>query len=79
MSAAELKNRLHRQIDRLQDPEDIQDLFLTVSEFVDQRVPPEPETGALLQQLRHALETLETKPLTSHETIVREAKQWITR
>lgn len=78
MATSDLKSILHQQIDRLQDPEDIQDLFLTVSEFVSQRISLAEETPELLAQLEQAMAAAQAGHLTSHNDVVKEAKQWIT-
>ena len=78
MSATELKEILHKQIDSLQDIEDVQDLLLTVNEFVGQRQLPRPESPQLLAQLREALRVAQTGQLTPHEEVNREAKTWLT-
>ena len=79
MSATELKDILHKQIDSLQDPEDIQDLFLTVSEFIGQRNLYERETTEFIQKLQHTLNSTKSGSFTSHENVVKEAKQWLTK
>lgn len=79
MATDELKSILHEQIDRLEDPKDVQDLLLTVSEFVSQRTNIFTETPALLMQLKQALASVQSSGLTSHDQVAREAKQWITQ
>ncbi|GAB4027588.1 hypothetical protein GCM10028773_59320 [Spirosoma koreense] len=79
MATIDLKSILHQQIDQLQDPQDIQDLLLTVSEFIGQRTNVFTETPELLTALEHALSSISTNQLTSHDTVATEAKQWITR
>lgn len=78
MSATELKTILHQQIDRLDDPEALQDLALTVSEFVAYRVLEADESPELLAQLRQALQDAESGRVTPHHEVVRQSKQWIT-
>jgi len=78
MATNELKSILHEQIDRLEDPKDVQDLLLTVSEFVSQRTNIFAETPALLTQLEQALASAQSSNLTAHDQVAREAKQWIT-
>ncbi|WP_229364469.1 hypothetical protein [Fibrella aestuarina] len=75
----DMKTLLHQQIDRLDDPHDIQDLLLTVSAFVGQRTNMFAETPALLNQLEEALVAAKTAHLTPHDTVANESKQWITR
>ncbi len=60
MATADLKAILHQQIDRLQDPQDVQDLLLTVSEFVSNRTNVFTDTPQLLTQLEQALSSLDT-------------------
>jgi hypothetical protein len=79
MAIDELKAILHQQIEQLDDPQDIQDLFLTVSEFVGQRTNGFVETPELLARLQQTLTTSQTGTLTSHNEVAQEAKQWITR
>ncbi|MCY7359461.1 MAG: hypothetical protein LH609_18800 [Rudanella sp.] len=79
MATAELKSILHQQIDRLQNPQDVQDLLLTVSEFVSQRTDIFIESPELITQLNRALQTVNTGQLTPHSVVVAEAKQWITQ
>lgn len=79
MATSDLKSILHQQIDRLQDPEDIQDLFLTVSEFVSQRIHSVEESPELLAHLEQSMRSAKDGQLTTHDTVVKEAKQWITR
>jgi hypothetical protein len=79
MAIAELKSILHQQIDRLENPADVQDLLLTVSEFVSQRTDLFAETPALLAQLEKTLHAAQTGHLTTHEAVATEAKQWITK
>lgn len=79
MATADLKSILHQQIDSLQDAQDIQDLLLTVSEFISQRTNVFIETPALLTQLEQALSSAQANSLTPHEVVTKEAKQWITQ
>ena len=79
MATADLKSILHQQIDRLQDPQDVQDLLLTVSEFISQRTNVFIETPELLTQLEQALSAAQIGRLTPHGVVADEAKQWITR
>ena len=79
MATADLKSILHQQIDRLQNPEDIQDLLLTVSEFISYRTNIFTESPELLIQLEQAISSAKENKLTPHATIATEAKQWITR
>lgn len=79
MSATELKTILHQQIDRLDDPEALQDLALTVSEFVAYRTPKMGESPELLAQLRQALQEAASGRGTPHHEVVRQSKQWITK
>ena len=79
MATADLKSILYQQIDRLQDPQDVQDLLLTVSEFVSQRTNVFTETPELLVQLEETLLSVNSGRLTAHNEVANEAKQWITR
>lgn len=79
MATADLKLILHQQIDHLQNPEDVQDLLLTVSEFIGQRTNVFIETPELLAQLEQALSSVKTGTLTPHNTVITESKQWITQ
>ncbi len=79
MATAELKSILHQHIDRLNDPEDVQDLLLTVTEFISQRTNLFVETPELLAQLEQSSGTAKAGNTTSHDEIIREAKQWITK
>ncbi len=79
MSATDLKEILHKQIDSLQNVEDVQDLLLTVNEFVGQRQLPRPESPELLMQLQEALRLAQTGPVTSHDDVNKEAKTWLIR
>ncbi|WP_288425215.1 hypothetical protein [uncultured Spirosoma sp.] len=79
MATDELKLLLHRQIDRLDDPQDVQDLLLTVSEFIGQRTNVFTETPELQTQLAKTLATISTAQLTPHNDVAKQAKQWITR
>lgn len=77
MATADLKSILHQHIDRLQDPQDVQDLLLTVSEFISQRTTIFIETPELLAQLEQALASAKSGRFTPHDAVVNEAKQWI--
>ena len=77
MATADLKLILHQQIDRLEDPQDIQDLLLTVNEFISQRTNVFTETPELLTQLEKALSSIQTNHLVPHDLVVTEAKKWI--
>ncbi|CAN5192400.1 hypothetical protein BH09BAC4_BH09BAC4_13470 [soil metagenome] len=79
MATADLKSILHQQIDRLDDPQDVQDLLLTVSEFISQRTTIFVETPELLAQLEQALSLAQTSSPTPHDVVANEAKQWITQ
>lgn len=79
MVTADLKLILHQQIDRLQDPRDVQDLLLTVSEFIGQRTNVFTETPELLVQLEQALSLAQAGSFTPHNLVASEAKQWITK
>lgn len=79
MATDELKSLLHQQIDRLDDPQDVQDLLLTVSEFVGQRTSILAESPELQAQLAKTLATISSGLLTSHNDVAKQAKQWITR
>jgi hypothetical protein len=79
MATADLKSILHQQIERLQDPKDVQDLLLTVSEFISQRTNVFTETPELLTQLEEALSSEKSSRLTPHDQVAKEAKQWITQ
>jgi hypothetical protein len=79
MSTADLKSLLHDQIDRLQQEDDLQDLLLTVSEFVSHRGGLPDESPELLAQLQHALSSASAGNFTPHSDVVQEAKQWITK
>ena len=77
MSATDLKEILHKQIDSLQNVEDVQDLLLTVNEFVGQRQLPRPESPELLTQLHDALRLAQTGQVTTHDDVIKEAKEWL--
>lgn len=77
MSATDLKEILHRQIDSLQDVEDVQDLLLTVNEFVGQRRLPQPESPELIAHLQEALRLAQAGQFTTHEQVSQEAKTWL--
>ncbi len=79
MAIADLKSILHQQIDHLQNPEDVQDLLLTVSEFISLRTNVFIETPELLTQLEGVLSSAKTGTLTPHNTVITESKQWITQ
>ncbi len=79
MATADLKSILHQQIDSLQNPQDVQDLLLTVSDFISQRTNRFTETPELLTQLKQALSSAQTSYLTPHDAVANEAKAWITR
>lgn len=79
MATADLKSILHQQIDSLQNPQDVQDLLLTVSDFISQRTNNFTETPELLTQLRQTLSSAQANFLTPHEAVANEAKKWITR
>ena len=79
MATADLKSILHQQIDRLENQQDVQDLLLTVSDFISQRTNSFTETPELLTQLRQALLSAQTSNLTLHDAVANEAKEWITR
>ena len=79
MSATDLKEILHKQIDRLEDVEDVRDLLLTVNEFVGQRQVALPESPEFLDQLQAALQSAQSGRLTSHDDVINEAKTWLTR
>lgn len=79
MATADLKSILHQQIDQLQNPEDVQDLLLTVSEFISLRTNVFIETPELLTQLEQALSSAKMSDLTPHNTVITESKQWITQ
>ena len=79
MSATDLKSLLHDQIDRLQREEDLQDLLLTVSEFVRYRGDVTGESPELMAQLRSALSAVTEGRVTPHGEVIKEAKQWITQ
>lgn len=77
MSATDLKEILHKQIDSLQNVEDVQDLLLTVNEFVGRRQLPRPESPELVAQLRDALRLAQTGQATPHDDVNKEAKTWL--
>ena len=79
MSVTDLKSLLHDQIDRLQREEDLQDLLLTVSEFVSYRGDVPEESPELMAQLRSALAAATAGRVTPHSEVINEAKQWLTR
>ncbi len=80
MSVNDLKELLHKQIDLLQDPEDVQDLFLTVSDFVGQRKLWDKESPEFLAKLRRIAESVQTGSATTpNAQVMLEAKQWITK
>lgn len=79
MATADLKSILHQQIAHLQNPEDVQDLLLTVSEFISQRTNLFAETPELLTQLEQVLSSIKMGTLTPHNTVITESKQWITQ
>ena len=79
MSATDLKSILFKQIDRIEKEEDLQDLLLTVAEFVNYRANPEPESTELLVQLQRALTSVEAGHVTPHDQVIKESKQWLIR
>jgi hypothetical protein len=79
MSARDLKNILHKQIDLVEKEDDLQDLLMTVSEFVQFRVQDQLESPELIAQLNRALASIKKGQTTSHNQIIIESKQWITR
>ncbi len=80
MSARNLKDILHKQIELLEDPEDVQNLFLTVNDFLGQRQLWEQETPEFMEQLRGTLETIRAASATiPNSQVIREAKEWITK
>ncbi len=79
MSATDIKSILFKQIERVEKEEDLQDLLLTVTEFVNYRTEPQPESSELLEQLQQALSSVEAGKVTPHDQVIKESKQWITR
>ena len=79
MSTTDIKSLLHGQIDRLQREDDLQDLLLTVSEFISHRASLPDESPELITQLQNALSSAASGHATAHSEVVKEAKQWITR
>lgn len=80
MSARDLKDLLHKQIDLLEDPEDVQDLFLTVNDFLGHRHLWDKESPKFMEQLRRTLESVRGGATTiPNAQIAREAKEWITK
>lgn len=80
MSARDLKDILHKQIEMLEDPEDVQDLFITVNDFLGYRQLWNKESPEFLDQLRRTLESLHAGSATiPNSQIMREAKEWITK
>ena len=80
MSARELKDLLHRQIDLLEDPDDVRDLFLTVNDFLGHRHLWDKETPEFMERLRHTLELVRGgTSAISNAQVMREAKEWITK
>lgn len=79
MVTNELKSLLHQQIDQLNDPQDVQDLLLTVSEFIGQRTNVFTETPELQAQLAKTLATISAAHLIPHNDVAQQSKQWIRR
>lgn len=79
MSATDIKSILFKQIERVEKEEDLQDLLLTVTEFVNHRTDPQPESSELLAQLQRALMSVEAGHVTPHDQVIKESKLWITR
>lgn len=79
MSVKELKELLHSRIERLQDPEDIQDLFVTVNDFLGERQLDQEENPEFLERLRHAVKSLRDTDTIPNAQVMQEAKQWITK
>lgn len=79
MATDELKSLLHQQIDRLNDPQDVQDLLITVSEFIGQRTSMFTETPELQAQLAKTLATISVAHLSPHNDVAQQSKHWITR
>lgn len=79
MSARDLKEILHKQIELLENPEDVQDLFLTVNDFLGNRQLWSQETPEFMEQLQRTLEAIHSGSATiSNSQVMREAKEWIT-
>ncbi|GHB72093.1 hypothetical protein [Persicitalea jodogahamensis] len=80
MSALDLRDLLHKQIDLLEDPDDIHDLFLTVNDFLGHRHLWKKETPEFMEQLRRTVESLRGGAATIPDSqVMREAKEWITK
>ena len=79
MSTTVIKSLLHEQINRLQREDDLQDLLLTVSEFINHRASLPAESPELLTQLQNTLSSTTSGHVTAHNEVIKEAKQWITR
>ncbi|WP_019988397.1 hypothetical protein [Rudanella lutea] len=79
MSTTDLKTLLHNQIDLVEKEEDLQDLLLTVSEFIQFRVQNQQESPELLAHLKQALTAVTNGHSTPHDQVITESKQWITR
>jgi len=80
MSARDLKDLLHKQIDLLEDPDDVQDLFLTVNDFLGHRHLWDKEAPEFMEQLRRTLESVRGGSATiPNSQVMLEAKEWLTR
>lgn|GEM_PF-2005272 len=79
MSATDIKTTLYRQIDGIQKEEDLQDLLLTVNEFLSHRSEQQTESPALIAQLERALESVKAGNTRSNEDVMKKTKEWLTQ
>ncbi|AQG79470.1 hypothetical protein [Spirosoma montaniterrae] len=79
MTATELKTTLHQQIDHIQKEEDLEDLLLTVNDFLNHRTGKSTESPELIAQLECALTSANAGRLVPNTEVMKKAKEWLTR
>lgn len=80
MSAIEIKELIHRQVDLLTDTEDIEDLYATISLFFESRdIHFDSNHPDFVKKLEHSLQNIESTSNISTSELKEKMQVWLTK
>jgi hypothetical protein len=80
MSAIEIKELIHRQVDLLTDTEDIEDLYATISLFFESRdIYFDSNHPDFVKKLEHSLQNIESTSNISTSELKEKMQVWLTK
>jgi predicted transcriptional regulator len=77
MSTTELKANFHKLIDRIQDEEQLRDMYEAVADYAFENGELDALTPDQIERIKNSLDQYERGEAIPHETVMQNLKQWL--